>query len=194
MTLRRQLSISPEDVMILAVGRMVYKKGFDVLLRAVSRLGAPKAHVVLIGEGDLWEEWQALGHELGIDAQLHWVGNVPRDEIATYYRMSDVLAMPSVTQPADGLNVCVLDAMACGKPIVASEAAGNPLVVQTGVNGYIVPERDDMALAAALALLIRAPELRRSMGRAGRSLVETEFGWPHLARRYINHFQEMSRR
>lgn len=201
--LRRRLSIPPEAVIFLAVGRMVYKKGFDVLLRAVSMLEPHHTqyaairntyHVILIGEGDLWEEWQTLGRELGIDHRLHWVGNVPRDDISTYYNLADALVMPAVTRPADGLNVCVLDAMACGKPIVGSDVAGNPLVVRDGVNGFIVPEGDAAALADALARLASDPELRQRMGQASRRFIETEFGWPHLARRYIEHFQRLTSR
>ena len=192
--LRQRLHIPPQAVIFLAVGRMVYKKGFDVLLKAVSMLGASNTHIVLIGEGDLWEKWQALGLELGIDERLHWVGNVPRDEIAIYYNMADVLVMPSVTRPATGLSVCVLDAMACGKPIIGSDAAGNPLVVRTGVNGFIVPEGHAAALAAALALLTSDPERRQRMGHASRRFIETEFGWPHLARRYIEHFEKLVHR
>ena len=207
--LRQRLRIPPEAVIFLAVGRMVYKKGFDVLLRAISLLAPGDTHhasrltdhasrltphVILIGEGDLWPQWQALGRDLGIDSHLRWVGNVPRDEIPTYYNLADALVMPSVTRPATGLSVCVLDAMACGKPIIGSDAAGNPLVVRTGVNGYVVPEGDAAALAAALALLAADPELRQRMGRASRSFIETEFGWPHLARRYIEHFQRLVHR
>jgi len=192
--LRQQLHIPPQAVIFLAVGRMVYKKGFDVLLKAVSMLRASNTHIVLIGEGDLWERWQAMGVELGIDERLHWVGNVPRDEIAIYYNMADVLVMPSVTRPATGLSVCVLDAMACGKPIIGSDAAGNPLVVRTSVNGFIVPEGHTAALAAALALLTSDPERRQRMGRASRRFIETEFGWPHLARRYIEHFEKLVHR
>jgi len=165
-----------------------------VLLKAVSMLRSSNTHIVLIGEGDLWERWQAMGVELGIDERLHWVGNVPRDEIAIYYNMADVLVMPSVTRPATGLSVCVLDAMACGKPIIGSDAAGNPLVVRTSVNGFIVPEGHTAALAAALALLTSDPERRQRMGRASRRFIETEFGWPHLARRYIEHFEKLVHR
>ena len=193
-TLRRRLLLPPDDVVFLAVGRMVYKKGFDVLLRALPLLGAPNCHLVLVGEGDLWEEWQSLGENLGIQNQLRWVGNVPRDEISTYYNMADVLVMPSITRPATGLSVCVMDAMACGKPIVSSDTAGNPLVVQPGVNGYIVPEGDTVSLAAALTLLAQDPELRRRMGSASRHLVETQFGWPPVTRDYIRHFQRLTRR
>ena len=191
-SLRERLGIAPTAVILLAVGRMVYKKGFDVLLRALPLMEGQDAQVLLIGEGDLWSEWQALGEELGIDDRLHWLGNVPRDEISTYYNLADALVMPSVTRPATGLSVCVMDAMACGKPIVASDAAGNSLVVKPGVNGFIVPEGDPAALADALSLMVASPELRRRMGHASRNLVETEFGWPHVARHYVEQFQRLA--
>jgi len=193
-SLRQRLGIAPDAIVLLAVGRMVYKKGFDVLLRALPLMGGQDAQVLLIGEGDLWEEWQALGEELGIDDRLHWLGNVPRDEISAYYNLADVLVMPSVTRPATGLSVCVMDAMACGKPIVASDAAGNPLVVRPGVNGFLVPEDDPAALAAALEQMVTDPELRQRMGRASRHFVETEFGWPHVASHYVEQFRRLARR
>jgi glycosyltransferase involved in cell wall biosynthesis len=192
--LREELKIPQDRVILLAVGRMVYKKGFDVLLQAFALLERSDTHLVLIGEGDLWSEWRTLGQELGIDSRLHWMGNVSRDQISTYYNLADVLVMPSVTRPATGLSVCVMDAMACGKPIVASDAAGNPLVVRPEVNGFIVPERDPAALGDALARIVSDPRMRQRMGRASRHLVETEFGWPHVARHYIEQFQRLVHR
>ena len=146
--LRAHLGIPQDAVVLLAVGRMVYKKGFDSLLRAAAVLEAGSPHLVFIGEGDLWETWQGLGRELGLAERVHWVGNVPSDRIGIYYNLADVLVMPSVTQPADGLNVTVLDAMSCGKPVVGTCAAGNELAIVDGENGYLVPEGDPAALAA----------------------------------------------
>ncbi|MGC8779427.1 MAG: glycosyltransferase [Anaerolineae bacterium] len=209
--LRAALGIPPDAVVFLAVGRMVYKKGFDRLLRAVARLDEQAnrpigqaarhefairhspIHLVLIGEGDLWAEWQALGQELGLGERVHWVGNVPADRIGIYYNMADALVMPSVTRPADGLNVTVLDAMSCAKPVVGTTAAGNELAIRDGINGFLVPEADDVALARALAVLAADPDLRARMGRAGRRMIETELGWPHLARRYVAHFERLAR-
>jgi len=189
--LRASLSIPQDTVVLLAVGRMVYKKGFNVLLRAAELLSDGDIQIVMIGEGDLWSEWQTLGQNLGLSDKLHWVGNVSRDRIATYYNMADILVMPSVNKPATGLSVCVMDAMACAKPIVASDTAGNPLVVRSGVNGYIVPEGDPPALANALRPLVDNADLRRSMGKVSRHLVETEFGWPHVAGHYIRQFRRL---
>ena len=128
-----QLGIPMDAVVLLAVGRMVPKKGFDVLLRAVARLkedrewahwhgglgagsgqrlafglrrpapachvapraaGQPELHVVLVGEGDLWRSWQALGAQLGLGERAHWVGQVPADRISTYYNLADMFVMP----------------------------------------------------------------------------------------------------
>lgn len=232
--LRATLGIPPDAVVFLAVGRMVYKKGFDRLLRALAVLetGSGKLeagesahqhisksasgqisksanqrvgewanlplshspiHLVFIGEGDLWAEWQALAQALGIAERVHWVGNVPADRIGIYYNVADGLVMPSVTHPADGLNVTVLDAMSCAKPVIGTNAAGNELAIQDGVNGFLVPEGDDAALACALATLAANPDLRQRMGSAGRQRIETALGWPQLARRYVAHFQRLAR-
>ncbi len=232
--LRASLGIPPEAIVYLAVGRMVYKKGFDRLLRAATLMAdskwqiadsrwqtanskaplidesgnkpsaisytpaaishTPPIHLVMVGEGDLWAEWQALGRGLGLGESLHWVGNVPADRLGVYYNMADALVMPSVTHPADGLNVTVLDAMSCARAVVGTSAAGNELAIRDGVNGFLVPEGDDAALAGALATLAADPDLRARMGAAGRQRIETELGWPHLARRYVTHFERLAGR
>jgi glycosyltransferase involved in cell wall biosynthesis len=191
--LRRELDIDDGDVVVLCVGRMVPKKGFDMLIRALAEdlLQQKPVTVVLIGEGDSKAAWQQVAREVGVAQRLRWVGIVPKDKISRYYNMADLLAMPSVSRPADGLNVCVLDAMSCGKPVVASEAAGNRLAVIDEQTGLIVPEQDAAALAGAIARLAGDPVLRRQMGAAARRRIEEELGWPQLARRYIQHFQRL---
>ena len=146
---------------------------------------------MFVGEGDLWAEWQVLGGELGLGERVHWVGNVPSDRIGVYYNMADALVMPSVTRPADGLNVTVLDAMSCAKPVVGTRAAGNELAIRDGINGFLTPEGDDAALAHALAMLASDPDLCAKMGAEGRRMIESELGWPHLARRYVTHFERL---
>lgn len=192
--LRTQLNLAPETPVVLCVGRMVYKKGFDVLIRALAEpaLAGIALKAVMVGRGDELAAWQQLAADLGIADRIVWVGNVPKTEIGVYYNLCDVLAMPSVSRPADGLNVCVLDAMSCAKPVVASTVAGNPLAVDDGVTGLLVPEQDPPALAAALARVLGDAALRRQMGAAARRCIETELGWPPLARRYIAHFTQMA--
>lgn len=192
--LRAQLSIEEGAVVVLCVGRMVPKKGFDVLIRALAEpaLHALPVVAVMVGEGDDKAAWQALATQLGVDARLRWVGSVPKTEIGRYYNAADLLAMPSVSKPADGLNVCVLDAMSCGKPVIGTPVAGNPLAIVDGETGVIVPEQDAAALAAAIAQLARDSAWRQHLGAASRARIEQELGWPHLARRYIAHFERMA--
>ncbi|MBX7233449.1 MAG: glycosyltransferase [Caldilineales bacterium] len=190
--LRQRLGIPTGAVVFLAVGRMVYKKGFDILLQALAGLGEAgrDCHTILVGEGDLWQEWQELAQTLGL-ANLHWVGNIPTDQMPAYYNACDALVMPNVRKPATGLGVTVLDAMACGKAIIASDTAGNTLVVEPGVNGLITPEGDAQALAAAMLELARDPARTQRMGQASRQLIETRFGWPHIAAHYRRRFREI---
>lgn len=190
---RAALAIPGDATVFLCVGRMVYKKGFDDLVRALAISPLKEANVValMVGQGDQWAEWQALGEQLGVAEKLRWVGNVPKDRIVVDYNLADLLVMPSVSRPADGLNVCVLDAMSCAKPVVASYAAGNALAVVDGVTGCLVPEQSPAALADALLRLHKDPALRQQMGAAGRARIEKELGWPHLVRRYLAHFARL---
>ena len=207
---RAGLGIDENALLLLAVGRMVYKKGFDIALRALAVLKQsnlltlphstdlpvylPPIHLALVGDGDLWENWKGLAHDLGLDDHVHWLGRVPFDRMGPVYNAADALVMPSVTRPADGLNVCVLDAMACARPVIGTTAAGNELVIRDGANGYVVQESDPYALAGVfLRLAALPPERRQAMGAESRRLIETEFGWPHLARRYLDHFWRLVR-
>lgn len=194
--LRARLGLPADAVVLLAVGRMVYKKGFDILLRAMPMLMEthPPVHTVLVGDGDLRDAWTALAGDLGIVERTHFVGTVPYGDLADYYRMSDLLVMPAVTRPETGLAVCVPDAMACGKPVVGSTAAGNPLAIQHGETGLLVPEGDAGALADALRSLATDATRREEMGRRARRRAEEELSWPTIARRYVAHYQHLAGR
>lgn len=185
-----------EPIIVLCVGRMVHKKGFDVLLRALAQPALARRPVVavMVGNGDEQAAWQELARVLGVGHRVHWAGTVPIDEIGVWYNAADLLAMPSVSKPADGLNVCVLDAMACGKPVVASTVAGNNLAVVQGETGFLVPEQDAPVLAKTIAVLAENAQLRAAFGAAGRARLERTLGWPPLARRYRAHFARLAGR
>lgn len=198
MTLRTDdaLTLSPgHPVILLCVGRMVYKKGFDILIRALAEAPLRERNLlaIMVGNGDQKGEWQSLAQELGVAERLRWVGNVPKTEIGVYYNACDVLLNPSVSRPADGLNVCVLDAMSCAKPVIGSNVAGNPLAIVDGVTGLLTPEQDAPALARAIAQLADDAALRQRLGQAARTRIETELGWPQLAQRYLAHFARLTK-
>lgn len=192
--LRQELALSPSHFVVLAVGRLVPKKGFRYLVEAMPGLLATgvDAYLLLVGEGSERQALEQLAAGLRLGRRVRFIGSVPRGRIGAYYNAADVLCMPSVTEPEDGLNVCVVDAMACGRPIVATTVAGNPLVVREGVNGFLVPERRADLLASRLADIAADRDLAARFGAASRKMAEQEFSWRALAGRYLNHFRRLA--
>ena len=167
-----------DPVELLAVGRLVEKKGFDVLLDALSRLDRPY-RLRLVGDGPLRPRLEAMiaAHRLADRVEL--VGRCTHATLPDYYAGADLVVVPSVvdsTGDRDGLPNVVLESMASQRPVVASAVAAIPAAVRDGVTGTLVPPRDPDALAGALAALIDSPGRRAQLGRAARRTAETEFG------------------
>lgn len=186
---RRRLGVPEEAPLVLTVGRMASKKGFDVLLEALPGLlaRAPEAHWVLAGAGDRLEEWRRAARGMEGGERVQFPGAVLRDALPDLYRAADLFVLPAVHDAkgnVDGLPNVILEAMASGLPVVASGISGIPLAVVDGDTGSLIPERDAAALAAALAALLADPERRRALGRAGRRRAVAELRWDAVARRY----------
>jgi glycosyltransferase involved in cell wall biosynthesis len=167
-----------DPVELLAVGRLVEKKGFEVLLEALSRLDRPY-RLTLVGDGPLRPALTALIETHRLSDRVELVGRCTHATLPGYYAAADVVVVPSVVDSAgdrDGLPNVVLESMASQRPVVASEVAAIPSAVRDGVTGTLVPPRDPAALAAALAALIDAPDRRAELGRGARTVAETEFG------------------
>jgi len=184
---RRRLAIPDEAVLALSVGRMVTKKGYHVLLPILPELLArhPDLHVVLAGAGDRLDELRAAAAPW--EGRVHLPGIVLRDTLPDLYRAADLFVLPAVHDGkgnVDGLPNVVLEAMATGLPVLASDISGIPLAVEDGVHGRLVPEADGEALAAALGALAADGQARRTMGRAARERAVRELTWDAVARRY----------
>lgn len=169
-----------DPVELLAVGRLVEKKGFDVLLDAVALLHRP-FRLRLVGDGPLRDSLAATVVGRRLTDRVELVGRRTHDTLPALYAAADVVVVPSVvdrTGDRDGLPNVVLEAMSSQRPVVASDVAAIGTAVRDGVNGTLVSPRDPSALAAALTTLIDSPSRRTVLGRAGRAgraLVETEF-------------------
>jgi glycosyltransferase involved in cell wall biosynthesis len=167
-----------DPVALLAVGRLVEKKGFDVLLDALARLDRPY-RLRLVGDGPLRANLTAMIAARRLTDRVELVGRCTHATLPAYYAAADVVVVPSVvdsTGDRDGLPNVVLESMSSQRPVVASAVAAIPSAVRDGVTGTLVPPRDPDALAAALAALIDSPSRRAGLGRAGRETAETEFG------------------
>jgi glycosyltransferase involved in cell wall biosynthesis len=181
---RRRFDLGDAPV-VFAAGRLVSKKGFEVLIDATLALRATMPHVRLIiaGDGDRRADLERRAAPLGTRVLL---GNQPQDEIGRLAAAADVVAVPSVHDEAgnvDGLPNVALEALATGTPVVASRVGGLPQAIEDGVTGLLVPERDAGALADAIAHVLSDRSLGRRLGTAAREAVTRRFGWPHVAER-----------
>ncbi len=166
-----------QPLRLLAVGRLVEKKGFAVLLDALARLRAP-AHLRIVGDGPLRAELERSIAARALGDRVTLTGPVTHHALPGTYAAAHVVVVPSVKDAAgdrDGLPNVVLEAMASGRPVVASDIAAIPSAVRDGHTGVLVPPSDPAALARALDRLSLNPPLRARMGDVARALVEREF-------------------
>jgi len=177
---RERLGVPPGTLLVLAPGRLVEKKGFRYLIEAAAQTEG--LHVVIAGDGDLREELTALARER--QAPVSLLGNLDRESLAGALAAADIVAVPSVVDSAgnvDGLPNTLLEALAAGRAVVASRVAGIPDVVVDGQNGLLVPEKDPLALAAALRRLSEDPEARARLGAAARRTAVDRLSWAAAA-------------
>jgi len=196
-TLRRTLGIDDDTIVILAVGRLVTKKGFEYLLDAAAKLNRPdrkvrkfgKFAIVIAGKGDLGSELERRAEALRVhdDTNVALVGNVDRARLPAYFAMADIVAVPSVRDAAgnvDGLPNVLLEAMASGRAIVASDVAGIPQAIRDGRDGLLVPEKDPEALANGIASLAQSKKRRDELGASARQRAVEAFSWTLVGERF----------
>jgi glycosyltransferase involved in cell wall biosynthesis len=194
LVVRKKLGIADQDTLLLMVGRFVPKKGFSTAFRALKYITARHANVKLavIGSGVLMEEYLSILMQDGTQGNVRFLGEVEPRELSSYYSACDIFLMPSERFPSDGLNVVVPEAMACGRPVVASDAGGNDIVVSNGVNGYLHAAGDPVDLAEKVISLVNDPVQRNEMGKKSVELVRSRFNWQSIAKHYIDSYRSRS--
>ena len=160
--------------------RLIPKKGLRSALEAFARFHRefPKATFTIAGEGPMTQELQSFSGELGISGAVHFAGFLTQQELNALYRRSHVFLHPSeVTedQNQEGIPNSMLEAMATGLPVVATLHGGIPEAVRDEATGFLVPERNPEALAAALRRITESPEYLQIMGRRASESVRAEF-------------------
>lgn len=159
---------------LLAVGRLSYYKGFDVLLRALAQV--PEASLVLIGGGECGDGLRRLAHDLRIESRVHFAGRIDDGALSGAYAQADAFCLPS-TDRAESFGIVLLEAMRAGLAVVASDIPGSGVgfVMRDGETGVLVRPGDVDALAAAIRRLAADPGLREKLGAAGRARFLREF-------------------
>ena len=173
------------------VAALVPHKGQRHLIEAAAEAlrVEPAAHFIVAGEGELREslEHQIRHHHL----EKHVLLAGFRSDVLSLHKAFDIFVMSSLTE---GLGTSLLDAMACGKPVVATTAGGIPEVVRDGETGFLVPPRDHHAMAAAIVRLLKDPGLRERMGAAGLERVRARFTSEAMVRNTLRVYQRIGER
>lgn len=171
---------------VLAVGRLVPYKGFDVLLRAMKQIDAK---LLLVGSGPLAPQLTTLAANEGVAQKVFMLEHV--DNLAPYFAAASLFVLPSVTRQ-ESFGVVQLEAMAAGLPVVNTDIdSGVPEVSRDGRTGLTVPPRDEAALARAMALLLNREDLRLRFGAAARLRVRTKFTADLMAERTMDLYEEV---
>ena len=166
--------------MLVSVGRLVEKKGFGDLLQALGRLKS-SGHVFtcsLYGDGPLRDALVATRDALGLTAEVQFEGEQDREQIVAALRAADIFVLtPVVTEDGDrdGIPNVLVEAMACGLPVVTTSAGGISELVDDGGNGFVTDPADVAAVTARLSRLLQEPALRRDLGTAARRTVESDY-------------------
>jgi glycosyltransferase involved in cell wall biosynthesis len=168
-TLRRQLKITPEQKIVLYLGRLEQGKGLTYLLEAFASLAQDDAVLVLAGTGSEGPYLEQLAREKGLAERVRFPGYIPTEKTIHYYAIAWVYVLPSVTTATfkEPWGLVVNEAFNQGLPVIATDAVGAAAggLVQDGVNGLIVPERDSHALAGAISRILDDPDLRKNMAQ-----------------------------
>ena len=167
--LRDGLDVPEGRFLVSWLGRMTEIKRVDELLHAFARLraGGADADLLLVGDGPLRPELEALASAIGIGDRCHFVGF--RSDVGAVYQASDVVALTSANE---GTPVTMIEAQAAGRPVVSTDVGGVRDIVSDGVSGFVVPPGDIDAVAERLRALADDPDLRERLGAAGTSARE----------------------
>jgi glycosyltransferase involved in cell wall biosynthesis len=167
---------------LLFVGRLTRQKGVDLVLRALALLPSTVS-LDIVGDGDERSALEALATELGVSMRVRWHGAQPGDALPAFYRRAMALVVSSVDE---GLGLVAVEAQLCETPVVALASGGLIDVVEHGVTGLLVEQRDPAVLAGAIATLAALPDRGASLGAAGRERALSHFAPSVAARRYLD--------
>jgi len=176
--------------LVVALGRLVAYKGYEVLLQAMARVD--NAHLMIVGEGPLRDRLEALARELKISARITLAGRLPRDKAKIVVHAASVFVMPSNTI-AEAFGLAQVEAMAAGRPVVNTSLPTTvPMVARHNLEGMTVPPNDAAALADALRILLDDGALAARLGQAAQARAATEFDQDIFVRRVENLYQKLA--
>jgi glycosyltransferase involved in cell wall biosynthesis len=187
-TLAQRLGLGNQKV-LLYLGSLKERKNLPVLLQALRLVREVRrdVYLLMVGRGETQQALRKQASELGLENSVHFAGFVAEGDKTAWYNLADVFVLPSLLE---GFGLAAAEAMACGKPVVASRAGSLPEVVVDGETGILCDSDDPSEFAYAIKRLLDDPSLAETMGRAGRERVEQLFRWESSALRTLQVYEK----
>ncbi len=194
--IRKKLMIQSKNLVVLSVARLVAKKGIQYLIKASVRILKDNPNVVflIIGDGAQKVELMDLADKLGVVNSFHFLGAIDYKNLKDYYNVSDIFILPSIRDKEGNLDdqsVSVIEAMACGKPVITTNFPGYHIVVKNGVNGFLTKEKNSRDIEKSLEKVIADKRLRLRMGKRSRKIVLEKFTWEKIGKEYSKLFKKV---
>lgn len=191
----KKLSINKSAPTVVAVGRMVAKKGYIYLIRSIPSVlrKVPKAKFILVGDGDERERLQSEVQKLKISKSVIFAGTISYSDLAKYYNLADVFVMPSIRDEKGNIDaspVAMMEAMACGSRVVATKFSGSDDLIIPGKTGYLVKEKDSKSIATSVIKLLLAKN-RSLAKKQARKIAVDNFSVDNVARKYLQIFNNV---
>jgi glycosyltransferase involved in cell wall biosynthesis len=187
-TLRATSGLPTDKILCAFVGRLTRQKNPEVLLEAWSRCETSRMHLVFVGDGPLRADLERQNSRLPSMRNVTFTGAVP--DVPAFVRAMDIMVLPS---EAEGISNAMLEAMACGLSVVATDVGGvREVLGNDGTAGVVVPAGSSAALAEAITTLAASPALRREIGAAARTLIEDRYDMRQVMAQYLSLYEELA--
>jgi glycosyltransferase involved in cell wall biosynthesis len=190
--LRERLNIAASEIFLLAIGNFIQRKGFEYLIEAlniiVHQKGINNIRLGIGGRGPLRTKYEDMVETYALSNYVDFLGFIDAKEMPSYYTQADIFVLPSIIDEmgdTEGLGVVLLEANACKTPIIGSRVGGITDIIQDGVNGLTVAQKDPADLAEKILTLAADQNLRIEMGENGRKFVEANFNWNSITQKVI---------
>lgn len=193
--LRKELGYEEQDVvfiLVAALDRAHHFKGVPVLLRALARLDPSQCRVLIVGDGDQRTSYEEHARRLGVEHVVTFTGRVPAERLPLYYAAAEAGILPSTTR-GEAFGMVLLEAMATGRPVIASDLPGVRTVVRHAHDGYRVQPGSAQELATRMRELASERALRNRMGEAARKRVLDSYTWTHAVDRLEKEYERVLR-
>ena len=165
-------------------------KGIEYLLKSFAKINDEDARLVIVGDGDLKDYYMDVAKKERVEDKTIFTGRVSNEDLPKYYAASDLTVLPSVTM-GEAFGMVLIEAMATGKPVIASNLPGIRTVVDHDENGYLVEPKDIEDLAAKMQHLLENDDLCKKFGEHGRGKVEKNYSWVEIAANLDRFYSEM---